>query len=166
MNYQLKYALSLIVILVLIISGCVYFPKPESDIDDRKCQLVTRSLTLDVYNLTPEYTAAANDMHQQIQEESSEAESLVVVLLAPIAISAGSLIVSGSIVVAGNTVHWIEKQGKCDASATHKPITSLVDATKVYGGKAIKTGKQLVDWLEEQISSGGSYEVIEYEGEI
>jgi len=86
--------------------------------------------------------------------------------LAPIAVTAGSLIVSGSIVVAGNTVHWIEKQGKCDDSATNKAISNLVDATKMYGGHVIKTGGQLIDWFEEQMSFGESYEVIEYEGDI
>jgi len=161
-------AVALIIVWILIcllkVTGCVYVPKTDTDEDDEKCQLKTRSLTLDVYNLTPEYTAAADDMHQLIQGNCTEAECLLIVLLTPIAISAGSFIVSGSIIVAGNTVHWIEKQGKCDDSATNKAISSLVDATKIYGGQVIETGRQLIEWLEEQLSYGESYEPMLIEG--
>ena len=164
MNNPSKNWIAVIIILFFMTSSCVYVPKTVPDVADQKCQLTTRSLTLDVYNLAPEYTATANDMNQLFQEGLTEAESLLIVLLAPIAVTTTSLIVSGSIIVAGNTVHWIEKQGKCDDSATNKAISSLVDATKIYGGQVIETGSQLIEWLEEQLSYGESYEPMLIEG--
>ena len=148
----------------LTAAGCVYVPKAVPDEKDERCRLKTRSLTLDVYNMTPEYTAAANDMHQLIQEDTSEVEGLLIVLLAPVVISAGSLIVSGSIIVAGNTVHWIEAQGRCGDSATNKAVSGLVESTKMYGGQVVETCGQMIDWLEEQISMGEEYEMIDFEG--
>jgi hypothetical protein len=68
--------------------------------------------------------------------------------------------VSGSIVIAGNTIHWIETQGKCPETATKKAISTLIMATKVFGGKVVETTSQLVEWLEEQFQE---YEPIEYE---
>ena len=35
-------------------------------------------------------------------------------LLVALGVASTSYIVSGSIVVVGNTVHWIEKQGRCE----------------------------------------------------
>jgi len=165
MNYQLKYALPVIVVLLLLISGCVYFPKSESDIDDQKCQLFTRSLTLDVYDRTSEYAASVNDMHQLIQGNCTEAECLLIVLLTPISVPTSSFILSGSIIVAGNTIHWLEKQGKCPDSATSEAISKLMDSTRTYSGKVIENGNQLIEWMEEQISFGQEYEVIDYEGD-
>jgi hypothetical protein len=36
-------------------------------------------------------------------------------LVVALGVTAGSAVVSGSIVVAGNTVYWLEKRGKCIA---------------------------------------------------
>jgi len=45
---------------------------------------------------------------QKLKDPQSEACFALVV-----AMSAGSAIVSGSIVVVGNALYWLEKQGKC-----------------------------------------------------
>ena len=52
-----------------------------------------------------------------------------------LAVSAGSVIVSGSIVLTNNTVHWLEYQGSCDDGylkiALHKFFDSLGDPKPV-----------------------------------
>lgn len=37
-----------------------------------------------------------------------------------IAVPAGSFVVSGSIVLIGNTLHWLEYQGRCNNDVTSK----------------------------------------------
>lgn len=64
------------------------------------------------------------------------------------AIPITSFIVSGSIVVVGNTVHWIEEQGTCEESMTQEAISSLIETTESTGGMMIQTGKELIHWLE------------------
>ena len=50
-----------------------------------------------------------------------------------ITVSAGSLIVSGSAVVVGDTVHWLEQQGFCDDSITQKTVDGFVSGLKGAG---------------------------------
>lgn len=47
-----------------------------------------------------------------------------------VAVSAGSLLVSGSIVVANNTVHWLEYQGTCSEGYLNKARLAFLDTFK------------------------------------
>lgn len=81
---------SAVVALSLSVSGC-YYPK-KIEYYDYECNIQSRKLEL---------------THDQMSSCGGSA------CLAALAVSAGSAIVSGSIVVAGNTMYWMEKQGKC-----------------------------------------------------
>jgi hypothetical protein len=105
-----------------------------------ECELVTRQLDLDAYLGTEEASFSKNVQAKEELELSSEDEETVekesrtknsfsssssrfgngdsgLYLLAIIAVWAGAtLIVSGSIVVVGNMLHWSEYQGRCDES--------------------------------------------------
>jgi len=56
--------------------------------------------------------------------------------------------------VAGNTIHWIEKQGRCKDNATQRAVNDLVESEKKARGKLIQSGKQLIDWFNRQLLIG------------
>ena len=82
-----------IIALSLFVSGCFAYPK-KIEYYDFDCNIQARKLVL---------TAEAVNVRCQHTADC----------MALLGVSAGSVIVSGSIVVAGNTVYWLEKQGKC-----------------------------------------------------
>ncbi|OAI51472.1 hypothetical protein AYO46_01400 [Betaproteobacteria bacterium SCGC AG-212-J23] len=44
-----------------------------------------------------------------------DARGCALFLVAIGAVAAASVVISGSVVLVGNTIHWLEKQGKCPA---------------------------------------------------
>lgn len=58
-----------------------------------------------------EFSRLVGDIGGSARCHSDECEALLIVVAA---IPVGSFIVSGSIVLVGNTVHWLEQQGRCD----------------------------------------------------
>lgn len=59
-------------------------------------------------------------------------------------------IVSGSIVLVGNTVHWIEQQGPCDADILDEQVIDLNAPLIRQGGKSIKTKQEFEQELEDE----------------
>ena len=84
-----------LLLAALLLQGCVYVPHTTSSYDEQ-CKIQTKRMTL-----RPE----------QLGTVGSCAGSDCVVALA--ALGAASAVISGSIVVVGNVVYWLEKQGKC-----------------------------------------------------
>lgn len=117
-----------LMIILFILQGCIVIPKtvPEKN---QACLLVTKSLTIDSYTSSEMIDEAKDEMVHALASDCHEPECLIGI--APlVAISAGSLVVSGSIVVVGNTIHWIEKQGK---------VVSVTDGDTM---KILSNGKQ------------------------
>jgi len=90
-----------IVALSFFVSGCVFYPR-TIEYYDAGCDIKYRTLVLGTEEMKKDCSG------QKLKDPQSEACFALVV-----AMSAGSAIVSGSIVVVGNTVYWLEKQGKC-----------------------------------------------------
>lgn len=89
-------------LLLALLGGCVYFPNTTT-VYDEKCQTYQRHMTLEV---------------QQVGTfVGCHGEACVGVLVVMGAVSASTAVVSGSVVVVGNAVYWIEKQGRCLGSA-------------------------------------------------
>lgn len=86
-----------------VLTGCVYVFSPETVTHyDKDCKDVYRQMTLTVEQqraLPGGIFCSGNDCLSMLA---------VIALITPV-----SAIVSSSIVVAGNTVFWIEKQGRC-----------------------------------------------------
>jgi hypothetical protein len=80
------------------LQGCVFFPRTEAVIDPA-CRIETKQMTLGVAQFGTIGSCSGR-----------ECGAVLAVLGA---ITASSLVVSGSIVVVGNVVYWIEKRGKC-----------------------------------------------------
>ena len=151
----LKKYLSLVLITFLI-QSCIVIPKTVPE-EDQECLLVTKSMTIDYYTSPDMIDEAVDEMVQAITSDCHEPECLL--LLAPlITISVGSFIVSGSIVVVGNTIHWIEEQGRCDDSVTRQALTGLKSSAKKLGGTVIKSCSELVEWFKRQASHSEQFD--------
>lgn len=84
--------------LPVLLSGCVYFPNTTASYDE-KCQTYQRHMTLEV---------------QQVGTlVGCRGDACIGALVVMGVVSASTAVVSGSVVVAGNVVYWIEHQGRC-----------------------------------------------------
>jgi hypothetical protein len=84
-----------ITVILLILGGCAYYPK-KVEIYDTDCNIQFKKLILEKDNTN-------------MRVKNCENEACIASLLA-IPMQA---FVAGSIVVAGNVVYWLEKEGKC-----------------------------------------------------
>jgi hypothetical protein len=83
---------------VLALTGCLVLPKVDMN-QPVPCPLVTREVTLDTVQL-------AHIGH-------CYGDACLMQLTAGTVIFAVSAVVSGSVALIGNTLHWIERTGKC-----------------------------------------------------
>jgi hypothetical protein len=83
---------------LLLPGGCVYLPKTTT-IYDENCKIMKHHMTLEV--------------HQAATIAGCSNEACVAALVVFGAVSAATAVVSGSVVVVGNVVYWLEKQGQC-----------------------------------------------------
>lgn len=92
----------IVVLLFIALSGgCAYQPSVSKQ-QEQNCQLYTKKLALE---------QVETDGQVQISCSGKGCET---VLLAHAIIPAGSFIVSGSVVLVGNALHWMEREGTCD----------------------------------------------------
>ncbi len=84
----------------LILAGCFYYPKQVSFYDS-DCRIVARKLVLEETGI--------GMVSIQCQNEAC---------LLPLIPVAASALIAGSIVVAGNVIFWLEKQGACQPRHT------------------------------------------------
>jgi hypothetical protein len=131
----------LCVVILAICFGC-FVPKTV-DNDENACKLVTRQYTLG-FSVEDGGRIIAESMRGCSDPKCLLVAPLVSAVLVPTC----SFIVSGSIVVVGNTIHWIEGQGRCDDRATKKAIDRLESSTKKLGGVVINTRDDAIDWLK------------------
>ena len=126
--------------LILLMAGCVTAIPAKKEVSE--CELWSREWEL---NISKSYLPVL-----QGPIHCAEPECLLVVALSLVAIPVTSFVVSGSIVVVGNTVHWIEEQGTCEDSMIQESIDSLVQSTESAGGVAIQSGQEFIDWVKRQ----------------
>ena len=87
-----------VLLTALFLQSCIVVPRTET-VYDEQCQTYARQMTLTPVQLGYFGSCAGRDC--------------AYLLAALGAVAAASLVVSGSIAVAHNTVYWVEKQGKC-----------------------------------------------------
>lgn len=102
----------------LLMTACAFVPAVKSpETSQSACSFYTPEWTLSV---------------QQIDEESfcrgARDDLDACLLTAGVIIPVGSLLVSGSVVLVGNTLHWLEYQGTCEDSEVRQKLRSLRDA--------------------------------------
>jgi hypothetical protein len=98
-----------LIILSLILTSCAtILPKITTDLDNNRCHLVTKKLTLDAI------------AHPMLGDHCHDTDECLFILGVSALYTITTSVISGSIVLVGNTVHWLEKQGKCDDSFINK----------------------------------------------
>ncbi len=133
--------------LALSLSSCLVLPQTEPKAQD--CELATRSWTLTVVNADVDAQVTLNEMQRLSASDCDRPECLILVAPA-LAVSAGSAIVSGSVMVVGNSLHWLERQGRCDDSTTRQAVSVMRGSLESVGGWVLETGGDVMDWFQEQ----------------
>lgn len=87
-----------VIVAFALLHGCVVVPRTTETYDE-ECNFYTRQVTLDAA-----YIGAIG--HCQGPDCAYALAALGIV-------AAASAVVSGTIMIAGNVVYWIERQGKC-----------------------------------------------------
>ena len=88
------------VISAVFISGCIYLPQTSTTYN-AECKIDERHMTL--------------EGRQVAEIANCSNEGCTAMLIAAGVVSAATAVVSGSVVVAGNVVYWLEKKGQCIA---------------------------------------------------
>ena len=137
-------AICLVLILTLNLAACLFVPETKP-IKNNDCQLVTKKWSL-------EFKKA--DISGRVEGE---------ILVAIGAVAVGSLVVSGSVVVVGNSIHWLEQQGFCDDSITQKTVDGFVSGLKSAGGYVVSTSEELLDWLNStpSVDTGDNADIVD-----
>ena len=123
------------VFFISLVNGllaCTFLPgiKEEQPYVSEQCKLVTRRLDLDIYGgmdklKTAEEKAAIKSNTAKTAKTTSSGswynpnmppESILVLVGIATVWAGATFIVSGSIVVTGNILHWSEYQGRCDGN--------------------------------------------------
>jgi hypothetical protein len=87
-----------------LLQACVYTTRTH-EIYDANCQIYSRHVVLEHTEVTS----------LGICRNTTECVSILVLAGA---VTAASAVIAGSIVVTGNTVYWLEKQGRCNRVST------------------------------------------------
>lgn len=99
--------------LVVFLTGCAFVPKVSKNQNyTAGCEMLTRKLTLDIEELDIGDCDINEDLGGCLVFEG---------IISPIL----TFVASGSVVIIGNTVHWIEYQGRCEKSELRKQIAKL-----------------------------------------
>jgi hypothetical protein len=92
------------------LSGCLVLPKVDMN-QPVPCPLVTREITLDTVQLA--------------HIEHCYGDACLLQLSTGAVVFAASLLVSGSVALVGNTIHWIERVGKCGGRSPAEPSPAV-----------------------------------------
>jgi hypothetical protein len=110
------------VLVFILLQACVAYPKQTFRKDYKRCDLVSR-----------EYHLAMNHSVMKVLMEGT-GNPLHALVLSGI-VAGVTTVVSGSIVIVGNTVHFLEKQGSCDDSFLNVQVLSHIMPLLEDGGE-------------------------------
>ena len=105
-----------ILLTTLWLTGCTFLPESQPN-PQQKCNLFFPELKLKLN------TQAYQPMTSPCVGEGDAV--LVCLALMGVVIPAGSLVVSGSIVLSSNTLRWLEYQGHCDDGVIQKALQKI-----------------------------------------
>ena len=83
---------------LVALQACIVVPQTR-EVYDPECRMLTRQMTLE--------TAVLGGF------QSCAGDACVAMLAAAGAVTAASVVISGSIALVGNVVYWFERQGQC-----------------------------------------------------
>ena len=142
--------LSLIIIFTVssfTVGSCIILPKTEKA-PNENCKLVTKSWSLEVHELGGKNNCVGQcgDSFRGVLECSRSEDCIKMIAI----ISVGWTVVATSVVVLGNTVHWIEKQGRCEKSTVRSSIKKLYETTVDVGGFVLESGNDFVNFFQQK----------------
>jgi hypothetical protein len=120
-------------IIIMLLNSCIAVPK-VADNQEPRCELITKELTLE--------TIKAEGF-----KPSGGSEGAAYVLLAIGAVYSATVIVSGSIMLTGNAVHWIEQEGTCDDGVIKEAINDMSNSLASFSGWFVDSAQDILDWL-------------------
>ena len=107
--------INLTALMVLNLVACAFVPKVEhSQTYAKNCEMYTKEFTLDAISLGG-------------LDCGGNTSCVAVAGLIPIT----TFLVSGSIVLVGNTVHWLEYQGSCDEGLVQSGINKFIPEDEI-----------------------------------
>jgi hypothetical protein len=122
--HEMRFLKSILPVLpAFVLPACMVVPAIDTD-TPVSCDTHTRSMTLKTIEFD----------HGQVR--CNDEACLAVIL----AVSAGSVVVSGSIVLTNNTIHWLEYQGTCSngyLNAAKRRFLESFDNAKPVAGKQL-----------------------------
>ena len=114
-----------------VIASCVYVPVvDEHDSKNSSCDTYTKSLTLNPIEMNENITVGCNS-----------GDCAAVALGSVIVVTAGSAIISSSIVLTGNTLHWLEYHGTCSEGYLNKAKQLFLDSIHKLQPKSAENEK-------------------------
>ncbi len=137
---------SLFTIISLVIVSCLVLPKTDNS-SEKRCKLVTKSWTFEVHEFRNQ-SNCDTDCSEFVRSiiECGKSEDCIKLIAV---VTVGWTVVTASVVGVGNTVHWIEKQGRCKESIVRNSTNQLYAKTLDVGGYMLETGKDFVDLFKQ-----------------
>ena len=125
----------ILIVLSFLLTACAFYPKVAIS-QHTSCELVTKRLIIDGFIGGIPDVSDCNDL-----------DCILVILGGAAVIGIVSFVVTGSIVITGNTVHWIEQQGKCDNGIIIKAVNDLSESLISIGGWVVESKDDFLSWL-------------------
>ncbi|MDH5408394.1 MAG: hypothetical protein OEY00_07265 [Gammaproteobacteria bacterium] len=109
-----------ILLICIFLSACAFYPAVDNN-HTPKCNLITKRLTLDV------------EGDPSLINSSKSPQDAMAIITATVAVGAVTAVISGSIVLVGNAIHWIEQEGTCDDGIIKRAIRELNESLQPSG---------------------------------
>ena len=101
------------VVVVLLVTSCAFVPEvSEEQVYQEKCRMLTKQLSLGV-----------EEIHGDLCTSDTDPEACL--LTFGVVIPVGSFVLSGSVVLIGNVLHWLEYHGACSEGFVLKTYEDL-----------------------------------------
>ena len=135
--------ISFILVMICLCSSCIMVPKVDRS-NEPKCKLVTKKLTVDTkkadFRKLSDWRGGGGG--------GGDARAAIVVLAGIGIVYSTSAIISGSIMVTGNTIHWIEQEGTCDDGVIKETIDNLHSSLQSAGVWIATSAEEIADWFK------------------
>lgn len=116
----------------VMLSGCVFFPRTTPSYTG-DCQIVEQRLTLD-------------SVPVRLGSGGCTGEACLLILAVYGGVTAGTAVVSGSVVLIGNTLYWLEKKGRCSMPVVARATSEFLrdpSSWRVWPETASSAAEQL-----------------------
>lgn len=135
--------LSTLLILITALAGCAVPKTAKYQEAHKACDLVTKELELDIQ--------LPNGPGPILPCEKDNCEARA---MGYVSAGALALAVSGSVVLVGNTPHWLEKEGSCDDSTSHSLVNHFTEELVGLGGILVSSVSSLGELFATEQHSG------------